>query len=124
LRSIEDVRVRSKGGDQLELYAKLVFFNPNEVKFKFRSYHIEIFLDGNKITEINDNVKRTILPETEFEMNTVAEFSLGDIEGNIISSALGFLSNKSKIRFVGNIKLSRNGINFTIPVNQEKQIKL
>ena len=124
LKGIEDVRLRSKGGDNLELYAKLIFYNPNDVKFKFRSYHIDIYLDGKKITDLNDNIKRTIYPESEFDVKTVAEFSLGDFKGNIISSALGLLANQSKVRFKGEIKLSRNGIKFTIPVDQEKKIRL
>ena len=123
LRRIDNVRLRTVGGDQIELYAQLVFYNPNEVKIKLKSYQIEVYLEDKKITELKDNTKMIILPKDNFKLNTIVVFSLGDFEGNILTSAIGLLSKRMQLRFEGNIKLSRNGVRFTIPIHHREKVK-
>jgi len=123
LKKIEDLKLKMRGGDQIELFGKLIFYNPNKAKFKLKSYHLDVYLEDKKITELKDNTKMVIYPEQDFSMNAVANFSLKELEGDIFSSALGLLSSRLQLRFEGNIKIARNGININIPVSHREKVK-
>ena len=123
LRKIEDLRLKMRGGSNVELFGKLIFYNPNTVKLKLKSYHLDVYLEDTKITELKDQTNMTIYPEKEFDMTAVAAFQLDELDGNIFQSALGLLSNRMELRFVGYIKIARNGLTIKIPVDKREKVK-
>ena len=122
-RELKNVKFKSisfSNGPSATFNADAVFFNPNDVGANVTEVDLDFYIDGKKVTNINQNVSAEMNAKSEFVLPLNFEVSLKDIfkDGK---SALGSVlkSRKIKYRVDGTLKVGLGSVEFAVPVDYE-----
>lgn len=127
-REMKNVKFKSVSllnGPSVTFNADAVFYNPNDVGAKVTEVDLDFYIDGTKVTDINQNVSAEMNAQSEFTLPLDFDVSLKDIykDGK---SAIGsiFKSRKIKYKMIGTLKVGLGSVEFSVPVDYEGEEKV
>ena len=122
LRSIQiDEVAPTATGDAL-LKATAIFYNPNNSRMRLKEIDIEIFVDGKKAAQVDQQLSSLIKAKSDFTVPLEVQLNLKEV--GLLDTILSFLGGKKhEIQFVGSLKMKVNGFPVKAPVNQKQEFK-
>ena len=105
------------------LSGDVVFYNPNKMKLKLRKIKIDIFVDGKKAGEIDQDLKMQIPAQKEFTIPI--EVKLAIQEAGFLDTVFGMIGGKKKeISYQGFLKINYHGFPVRVPVDYKSEIRI
>jgi LEA14-like dessication related protein len=121
LRNIKDVVVDATTDPMLR--ANAIFFNPNKVHGRLKKIKVEIFINGKKVGDVDQELKTKIPSQAEFTVPLEVKLAMKEL--GFMDTVLGMLGGKKfKVHYKGFLKLSYHGFPIKVPVNYEDEIKV
>jgi LEA14-like dessication related protein len=121
LRQIKDVVVDASSSPKLK--AKAIFYNPNDVRMRLKKIDIEIFVDGKKVGDVDQELKLIIPAQDEFTLDL--ELILAMKEQSFMDTLFGMIGGKKmQVEYKGALKLTYHGLPIRVPVNYKDEIRL
>jgi LEA14-like dessication related protein len=121
LRRIKDVVVDATTDPMLK--ANAVFFNPNRVRGRLKKISVDIFVNGKKVANVDQDLK-TIIP-SQGEFTVPIEVKLAMKELGFMDTVLGMLGGKKyEVKYEGFLKLSYHGLPIKVPVDYKDEVRL
>jgi LEA14-like dessication related protein len=121
LRQIKDVVADASSEPKLK--AEAVFYNPNKIRMKLRKIKVDVFINGKRTAEIDQDF-RTVIPAQD-EFSVPLEVKLAMKELGFLDTVLGMIGGKKmEIRYVGSLKLTYHGVPVRVPVDYKSEIKI
>lgn len=122
---VENFKIDVQGLSKAQINGDAVFFNPNKQKIKIRQVDVSVFVEGQKVKDISQEFDITAMPNSEFIVPIDVSLSLGDLNMNLLNTALSMLNgNKKKVRFEGKARVTVNGLPFRVPFEHEDEVKI
>jgi LEA14-like dessication related protein len=124
-RDIRNIRVTKFTGQEIEIQAEAVLFNPNKVSFTMTELDLGVEVMGVAIDRIQHKEKVVMKANKEFTYPLTISFSSSKIFNNFFS-ALSYAASNRKIdvKYDGHARLRSTGIGFKVPIDYKGQIKL
>jgi LEA14-like dessication related protein len=105
------------------LKGDVVFFNPNDLSMKLKKIRIEVFVDGMKAAEIDQNLQMKIPAKDEFTIPIEAKLALQ--EQGFLNTVFGMLGGKKKeVHYKGHLKINYHGLPIRVPVDYKSEIRI
>lgn len=121
-RHVTNIQVKKVTGKEVLLSADAVFYNPNTMKMKLRGIDVDVFLTGNKVGEINQDIKTRIPALDDFTVPFDAVFNIQEVGG--LGTLLSIMGGKKlQVRYDGHIKVTVHGLPFKVPVDYENEVR-
>jgi len=122
LRSVQIEEIRPMINGNALLKATAVFYNPNNSRMRLKEIDIEIFVDGKKTAQVDQQLSSLIKAKSEFTVPLEVQLNLKEV--GLLDTLLSFLGGKKhEIQFVGTLKMKVNGFPVKAPVNQKEEFK-
>ena len=120
-RHIRDVVVDGSGKPKLK--ANAVFYNPNTIRMKLRSLTVDIFVDGKKAAEIDQDLKMQIPAQSEFIVPLEVTLAAEDL--SFLDTVLGMIGGrKMEVHYKGALKLNYRGLPLRVPVDYKDEVRI
>ena len=127
---MEDVKFGSvsfSDGLSVVLNGNAVFDNPNKIGANISSVDLDMYVNGKKVTHINQEVHTTMPANAEFKLPLTFNVPLKEVFKDA-KPTLGDIFNKRKIeyRLVGTLKVAVGYIQVEVPIDHEdvSEVKL
>lgn len=126
---IKDAQLENVLGNQLDIVATCVLYNPNSVGLNLREANVDVYVSGKKIATVNQ-LKDVVMPaNSEFEFPVRTSVKLTDLNTKqgtgILGAALQFLvSQKVGVMYQGTIRLGKGAVNFSVPVQDSLSVSV
>jgi LEA14-like dessication related protein len=121
LRQIKDVLVDASSSPKLK--AKAIFFNPNNVRMQLKKIDVEIFVDGKKVGQVDQDLKLIIPANDEFTLDLEVILALKEL--SFMDTLFGIIGGKKlPVEYKGALKLTYHGLPIRVPVNYKDEIRL
>jgi LEA14-like dessication related protein len=121
LRQIRDVVVDATTDPMLK--AKAVFYNPNNTRGKLRSIKVDIYVNGKKAGEIDQDLGMVIPAKKEFTVPLEVKLALKEF--GVLDTIFSMLGGKKfDVQYKGVLKLSYHGVPIRVPVDYKDEIRL
>jgi LEA14-like dessication related protein len=126
---IKDAQLENLLGNQLDIVATCVLYNPNSVGLNLREANVDVYVSGKKIATVNQ-LKDVVMPaNSEFEFPVRTSVKLTDLNTKqgtgILGAALQFLvSQKVGVMYQGTIRLGKGAVNFSVPVQDSLSVSV
>ncbi len=120
LRGVEKFGIVTSG--KTSLTGDAVFYNPNSSRMKLRQIKIDIFLDGEKTAEVNQNTKVVAKPRSEFTVPVAIDLSDNVRISDLLLNVLG--GKKREVHYKGHLKVNLNGIPMRIPIDHKEEFNM
>lgn len=121
LKQIRDVLVDANTEPYLR--AQAIFYNPNNVRMRIKKIKVDIFVNGKKAGEIDQDLKTVIPARKEFTVPIEVKLSIKEF--GILDTLLGMIGGKKvQIQYKGVLKLSYHGVPIRVPVDYKDEIRL
>ncbi len=102
-----------------------LFYNPNKSKIVLRSADIDVFINDQLFTRINNEYNLTLTPEKEFSIPLVVKLNHNQVENFLKKNAVGLLlGNGIQLKYKGNIRVKAFSMKIKVPVNKEISLRL
>lgn len=122
---IKNFKVNVQGLSKAQVNGDAVFFNPNKQKIKIRQVDVSVFVEDQRVKDISQDFDIIAMPNSEFVIPIDITLSLGDLNMNVLSTALSMLNgSKKKMRYEGHARVTVNGLPFRVPFKHEEEVKL
>ena len=122
LRSVNINEVEPRENGDALLKADAIFYNPNTSRMRLKEIDIEIFVDGKKAAQVDQQLNALIKAKSEFSVPLEVQLNLKEI--GLLDTILSFLGGKKHdIQFVGAIKMKVNGFPVKAPINYKEEFK-
>ena len=90
---------------------------------KLRGLTVDIFVDGKKAAEIDQDLKTEIPARSEFTVPLEVTLATEDL--NILDTVLGMLGGrKMEVHYKGALKLNYRGMPLRVPVNYKDEVRI
>jgi len=124
---IKDVQLEKAAGNQLDIVATCVLYNPNSVGLNLKEADFDMYISGKKAAVINQREDVVMPAYSEFEFPIRTSVKLTDIQGEqglgILGAALQFLvSQKVDVKYQGTITVGKGAVNFSVPVQDSLSV--
>lgn len=121
LRMIRDVVVDAASEPTLK--ANALFYNPNQAHGRLKKIKVEIFLNGKKVGDVDQDLKTKIPSRAEFTVPIVVKLAMKEL--GFMNTMLGMIGGKKyEVHYKGFLKLSYHGVPIKVPVDYKDDIKL
>jgi len=120
LRGVEKFGISTFG--KTSLTGDAVFYNPNSSRMKLRQIKIDIYLDGEKTAEVNQNTKVVAKPRSEFTVPVAIDLSDNVKISDLLLNVLG--GKKREVHYKGHLKVNLNGIPMRIPIDHKEEFNM
>jgi LEA14-like dessication related protein len=121
LRRIKDVVVDATSDPMLK--ANAVFYNPNKVRGRLKKISVDIFVNGKKTANVDQQLKTLIPSQGEFTVPIEVKLAMKEL--GFMDTILGMIGGKKyEVRYEGFLKLSYHGLPIKVPVNYTDEIRL
>lgn len=110
-----------------DLSADLEFTNPNSFGLTIKKVQCDVFIEGDKVTNIAYNKDVEVLPNTNFAIPLETNIKLNEESFRRIFGANLFeslLSNEINMKFQGDMTLSKFGLSRTVPFTYDYVYKI
>lgn len=122
---IQNFKVDVKGLSRAQVNGDAVFFNPNRQKIKIRQVDVSIFVEDQKVKDISREFDIIAMPNSQFTIPIDVSLSLGELNLNLLSTALSMLNgSKKQMRYEGHARVTVNGLPFRVPFKHEEEVEL
>lgn len=120
-RHIRDVVVDGSGKPMLK--ARAVFYNPNNIRMKLRGLAVDIFVDGKKAAQIDQDLKTEIPAQAEFSVPLEVTLAAEDL--SLLDTVLGMLGGrKMEVHYKGALRLNYRGMPIRVPVDYKDEVRI
>jgi hypothetical protein len=120
-RHIRDVVVEGSGKPMLK--AQAVFYNPNDMRMKLRGLTVDIFVDGKKAGQIDQDLQTEIPAQAEFTVPLEVMLAAEDL--SLLDTVLGMLGGrKMEVHYKGALRLNYRGLPIRVPVNYKDEVRI
>jgi LEA14-like dessication related protein len=121
LRQIKDVVVDASSGPKLK--ANAIFYNPNKTKMKLKKINVDIFINGKKSANVDQELKTLIPAHGEFTVPL--EVTLNIKELGLMDTICGMIGGKTfDVHYKGFLKINYQGVPVRIPVDYKDDVKI
>jgi LEA14-like dessication related protein len=121
LKRIKDVVVDASSEPMLK--ANAVFYNPNKVKGKLKKIKVDIYVNGKKAAEVDQDLKTLIPSQSEFTVPLQVKLAIKDL--GFMDTLLGVIGGKKfDVRYEGYLRLNYRGIPIKVPVDYKDEVKI
>lgn len=121
LRQVRDVVADASSEPKLK--AEAIFYNPNNIRMKLRKIKVDVFINGKRTAEIDQDFKTVIPAQKEFSVPLEVKLAMKEL--GFLDTVLGMIGGKKmEIRYVGSLKLSYRGIPIRVPVDYKSEIRI
>jgi LEA14-like dessication related protein len=121
LRQIRDVVVDASSGPKLK--ANAIFYNPNKTKMKLKKINVDIFINGKKSANVDQELKTLIPAQGEFTVPL--EVTLNIKELGLLDTIFGMIGGKVfDVHYKGFLKINYRGIPVRVPVDYKDDVKI
>jgi LEA14-like dessication related protein len=123
--SVEQVEIKNRTRTEVTIAAEVNFYNPNNNKITLKHADIDVLLNDKKITNYTRDYNLRIEKNQHFSIPVEIDFSLSDLNANVISSAINaLLGKKQKLSYKGFIRIKAYGIRVKVPVDGSSDFDL
>jgi len=121
LKRISDVVVDATTDPMLK--AKAVFYNPNSQRGRLRKIKVDIYVNGKKAGEIDQDLGMQIPAKKEFTVPIEVKLALKEF--GVLDTIFSMLGGKKfEVHYKGALKLSYHGVPIRVPVDYKDEIRL
>lgn len=121
LRRIKDVVVDASGEPVLK--ANALFYNPNKAHGRLKKIKVEIFLNGKKVGDVDQDLKTKIPSQAEFTVPLEVKLTMKEL--GFMDTVLGMIGGKKyEVHYKGFLKLSYRGLPIKVPVDYKDDVKM
>lgn len=120
-RQVRNVAIHAATDPRLN--GDVVFYNPNGSGMKLKKIKIEVFLDGRKTAEIDQDLKMAIPARKEFTIPIEAKLAIQ--EQGFLNTVFGMLNGTTKeVHYKGFLKINYRGIPVSVPVDYKSEVSI
>ncbi len=121
LRRIKDVVVDASSEPMLK--ANAVFYNPNKVRGRLKKISVDIYVNGKKTGNVDQQLKTVIPSRAEFTVPIEVKLAMKEL--GFMDTLLGMIGGKKlDVRYEGFLRLSYHGLPIKVPVNYKDEIRV
>ena len=121
LREIKDVVADASSEPRLK--AKAVFYNPNNMRMKLKKIKVDVFVNGKKMAEIDQDFKLVIPARSEFSIPLDVKLAMKEL--GFFDTIFGMMGGKKmEVRYEGSLKLTYHGIPINVPVDYKDEVRI
>jgi LEA14-like dessication related protein len=121
LKNIKDVVVDATTEPTLK--ANAIFFNPNKMKGKLKEIDVDIFVNGKKAGEVDQDYNTVIPANDEFSVPIVVKLKMKEL--GFTETLLGMVGGKKfEVRYQGAIRFTYRGVPIKVPVDYKDDVRL
>lgn len=121
LRNIKDVVVDATTEPMLK--ANAIFYNPNKMRGRLKKINIQIYVNGKKTGDVNQDLKTVIPAQGEFTVPLEVKLSMKEL--GFMDTVLGMLGGKKyEVHYQGFLRLSYHGVPIKVPVDYKDEVRL
>lgn len=120
-KEIKNVKIKNATAAQLELSGDCLLYNPNAVGLDLTQATFDVYVDGRKTAEINQDLDIEMPASGDFVLPLTVKMSPKELYGEkgsgLLNAALQILANqKVNIKYNGTIRAGKGMVNFEVPV--------
>ena len=98
------------------------FTNPNDYSVTIKSIECDLYIDGNKVSELHQNMATKMPSKAEFTLPIEVEIPAEELKKNLANILLGVLKQKKTlIKLEGVLKVDLAGITLPVPFTHEEE---
>lgn len=121
LRRITDVVVDATTDPMLK--ANALFYNPNKAHGRLKKIKVEIFINGKKVGNVDQELKTKIPSRAEFTIPIQVKLAMKEL--GFMDTVLGMIGGKKfEVQYKGFLKLSYHGLPVKVPVDYKDEVKV
>jgi LEA14-like dessication related protein len=121
LRRITDVVVDATTDPMLK--ANALFYNPNKAHGRLKKIKVEIFINGKKVGDVDQDLKTKIPSRAEFTIPIQVKLAMKEL--GFMDTVLGMIGGKKfEVQYKGFLKLSYHGLPVKVPVDYKDDVKV
>lgn len=121
LRQVKDVVVDASSEPKLK--AEAIFYNPNKVRMKLKKIKVDIFVNGKKSGEVDQDLKTIIPAQGEFSVPLEVKLALKEM--GLLDTIFGMIGGKTfQVEYKGYLKINYQGVPVRVPVNYKDEVKI
>ncbi len=127
INNVELKSINIANGFNVEMSGDLTFFNPNDVTVDVSELEADVYINGNKITTVTQNLKTQMKASDEFTIPLTCNIPLETVFNDFKKG--GFLNNlikkkKIDLKLDGALKATRGGVGMDVPFDYEETHEL
>jgi LEA14-like dessication related protein len=121
LKQIKDVVVDATSEPMLK--ANAIFFNPNKMKGKIKKIKVDIYVNGKKAANVDQDLKLAVPSQAEFTVPIEVKLAIKEL--GFMDTVFGLIGGKKfEVRYEGFLKLSYHGIPIKVPVDYKDDVRI
>lgn len=121
LRRVKDVVVDATSDPMLK--ANAVFYNPNNVRGRIKKVKVDIYVNGKKAANVDQDFKLIVPAQSEFTVPIEVKLAVKEL--GFMDTVFGMIGGKKfEVRYEGFLKLNYHGIPIKVPVNYKDDVRL
>jgi LEA14-like dessication related protein len=121
LKQIRDVVVDATTDPMLK--AKAVFHNPNNARGRLKKIKVDIYVNGKKAGEIDQDLKTLIPANSDFSVPIEVKLALKEF--GVLDTIFSMLGGKKfEVHYKGSLRLKYHGVPIRVPVDYKDEIRL
>jgi LEA14-like dessication related protein len=121
LRRITDVVVDATTDPMLK--ANALFYNPNKAHGRLKKIKVEIFINGKKVGDVDQDLKTKIPSRAEFTIPIQVKLAMKEL--GFMDTVLGMIGGKKfEVQYKGFLKLTYHGLPVKVPVDYKDEVKV
>lgn len=121
LRRVKDVVVDATSDPMLK--ANAVFYNPNKVRGRIKKVKVDIYVNGKKAANVDQDFKLVVPSQSEFTVPIEVKLAVKEL--GFMDTVLGMIGGKKfEVRYEGFLKLNYHGIPIKVPVDYKDDVKI
>jgi LEA14-like dessication related protein len=121
LRHIKDVVVDASSDPTLK--ANAIFYNPNNIKGRLRKIDVDIYVNGKKAANVNQNLKTIIPAKGEFTIPLEVKLAIKEL--GFMDTLWGLVGGKKfEVRYEGSLRLTYHGLPINVPVHYKDEVRI
>jgi LEA14-like dessication related protein len=121
LKQIRDVVVDATTEPLLK--ANAIFYNPNDARGRLKKIKVDIFINGKKAGEIDQDLTTIIPAKSNFTVPIEVKLSLKEF--GVLDTIFSMLGGKKfEVHYQGSLRLKYHGVPIRVPVDYKDEIRL
>lgn len=121
LRQVKDVVADASSEPTLK--AQVLLYNPNNVRMKLRKIKIDVYINGKKTGEVDQDFNMKIPAAQEFTVPLEVKLAMKDF--GVLDTVLGMISGKKlDVHYKGALKINYKGLPIRVPVDYKSEIRI
>lgn len=127
VNNVELKSINIANGFNVEMSGDVTFFNPNDVTVDVSELEADVYVNGNKITTVTQNLKTQMRASDEFTIPLTCNIPLETVFNDLKDG--GFLKNLRKkkkidLKLDGMLKATRGGVGMDVPFDYQETHEL